>query len=427
QAPSPPRWEFIPVQSGTIGNSVGRWGCIAIGSELAPTYADWQDTAVVAYSVGSGGGSQLNMAFIPAGANVPLTPIRIVDTEETHDTSLISTPDGLCLIYRTSERGDLKGALCKWTSSTAIVPTPIPWTAGDVAIDSGDVIGTNSLILQVDGGSQDLVAMGYMESDNNLIVRRHLIEWGGTPSSSPVDFDQVDTPSTVGNFSDLVAYGIGEARLVVSYWDASANALKVAREVDGGTVPGVTDNTWQVFTLHNDQSGPGVGQDSHIAQLPFSGLPIVTYRRGTSLNSELRYIRANTLEPATGPPATWAWNTAYVLDSGENGTAPAGFEGNLVTNGSNPTVVYRRGTASGLNELVAMHACSVDPLHPVAWQSLVIDGVRAEEPGHSTNAGQFGDMAIQSDGRLVACYWDLAVGTGNGLRVARATEAWPEP
>ena len=341
------------------------------------------------------------------------------------DTSLAIGADGLPVIsYRDNTALALKVAKC---ANAACTGTPTVTTVDDPANNVG--IDTSIAI-----GADGFPVISYLDSTTfNLKVAKcaNAVCTGGATITT------VDNSADVLGFFTAIAIG-ADGRPVISYFDATAAALKVAKCANAACTGTATISTV------DDPPANSVGRDSSIA-IGTDGLPVISYEDNTAgalrvakcANAACTVIAATTIvdDPANSvgqdtsiaigtdgrPVISYRDNTAGALKVAKCANAAC-------TGGATITTVDDPANDVGSDTSIAIGADGLPVISYLDFTAAALKVARCanaactgvatittvDDPANSV--GFFTAIAIGADGLPVISYFD---GTASALKVAK--------
>jgi hypothetical protein len=213
-------------------------------------------------------------------------------------------------------------------------------------------------------------------------------------ASAPWFRIEVDTPGDTGQYAS-VAYDPALRAIYVSYYDATNQALRIARD-DRATSNCGPGEEWYCHTL--DASGADVGRYSSIAVRPAGGGMGIAYHDAT--NGHLKYLWFDN-------PHLWVYHVA-TIDKGIPDISTTGLYTSLRYSADDtPYIAYYFDNPGGVDALMLTTAkldagnCGYDD-RANDWQC---DTIHSGE-----GVGQYASLALDRQGRPHITYYDA----GNG-------------
>jgi len=292
-------------------------------------------------------------------------------------TSITIGTDGLPIIsYHDITKGDLKVVHCKNVSCTGGVgvgfdtPTPLDET-GNVGLFTSITIGTDGLPI-----------ISYFDFTKDDLKAVHCTNVSCSTFDTPITLDET------GNVGEFTSITIGTDGLpIISYWDSGfgKDDLKVVHCGDADCAGNTNANT--ITTV--DSTGD-VGTYTSIT-IGTDGLPIISYRDGTSL--DLKVVHCTNVLCS-------AFDTPTPLD--ETGSVGLFTSITIGTDGL-PIISYYDNIK---DDLKAVHCTNVSC-------STFDTPITLDATG---NVGEFTSITIGTDGLPIISYQD---GTNGDLKVAK--------
>ncbi len=350
-------------------NTVGSFSSIAIGVDGLPVISYHDETA-----------NSLKVARCNNIACTGATTINTVDDSANNvgsASSIAIGADGFPVIsYFDATAGTLKVARCSNTACTGGALSATITTVDDPA----NFVGLGSSIAI---GADGFPVISYRDiSASALKVAR----CNNAACTGAATITTVDDPINLVAFDTSIAIGV-DGWPVISYWDTTADALKVAHCNNAACTGAVT------ITTVDDQANE-VGRDSSIAIGAF-GFPVISYEDRTA--GALKVARCNNAA-CTGAA------TITTIDDPAN---EVGRDSSIAIGANGwPVISYRDLTADALK----VARCTNFACTGAATVTTVDDPVN--------EVGFYSSIAIGADGLPVISYFDETAGT---LKVAKCS------
>ncbi len=285
-------------------------------------------------------------------------------------SSLVIGADGLPVIsYYDSTDGNLRVARCATTNCS---PSSNTLTTVD-GVDARDAGQYTSIAIGLDGNP----IVSYYDVTNSALMVAHCANLGCSAGNT---IQAEDTGGDVGQHTSLKVGADGS--LLISYYDVTNTALKVARCAFGICLGSFFDS----HTLDNTAA---VGEYSSLA-IGTDGFPVISYYDAT--NNDLKVAHCGNASCSAG-------NTLTTVNSvgGRYTSIAIGSDGY-------PVISHYAGGALAVAHCTNVH-CSASTV-----------ATAVDDPDDNThNVGQYTSIAIGTDGYPVISYYDV---DNSALKVA---------
>jgi hypothetical protein len=349
---------------------VGFYTSVAVGAGGNPIISYWD--------VGS------DALKVAACTNPTCTAATLSIVDNTGDvgrfTSITIGADANPIISHFDASGELKVAAC---TNPTCDPTTSAATLSTVD-DTGDVGEYTSITIGADANP----IISYFDDTNDALKVAACTNPTCDPTTSPATLSTVDA----GDVGQHTSITIGaDANPIISYWDASRGALKVAACTNPTCNP-----TTSLATLSTVDNIGDVGEHTSIA-IGADANPIISYFDDTNDALKVAACTNPTCNPTT---------SAATLSTVDN-TGDVGYYTSIAIGAdANPIISYKDFT----NDALKVAACTNPTCNPTASPATL-------STVDTGGVGNFTSIAVGVDANPIISYY----GGGGALKVAKLT------